>query len=143
MSSIFLTTERRKLLISNTIKLCIGLVLLGCSFFYLKNHPAEKSSILSGFEIVSQKATILSYKLTGRDTDTLEEKYNLENNYKELISTLDNSVCNVDKLANELHEKYAELRNMSNNLIAQNINTYSEFLNNTYETFQTQCPQSQ
>ena len=143
MTSSFLTNERKKLLISNSIKFAIGLVLLGFSFFYLRQHPAEKASILSGFEIVSQKATLLSYKITGRNTDELEEKYNLENNYKELMSTLDNSVCPVEKLTNELSDKYQGLRNLSNNDIAANIASYNDFLNTTYETFQKECPQTE
>jgi len=39
-------TEKR-ILRNNIIKFIIGIILLGFSYGYMVNHPAEKSSILS------------------------------------------------------------------------------------------------
>lgn len=47
--------EQKQTFIRNVMKLIVGLVLLFISYGYLQNHPAEKVSVLSGFEVMYQR----------------------------------------------------------------------------------------
>ncbi len=48
----------KKKYLNATIKLVIGLILLGASWMYLDKHPGEKASLLSGAEVLQHKITV-------------------------------------------------------------------------------------
>ena len=47
--------EQKQTFVWNVMKLIVGLILLVISYGYLQNHPAEKVSVVSGFEVMYQR----------------------------------------------------------------------------------------
>lgn len=54
---------------NNVIKFVIGIILLTVSFGYIQNHPAEKASIFSGFEVLRQRLEVFVYKVIDKDSE--------------------------------------------------------------------------
>lgn len=86
-------TISKRILWQNIIKFVIGAILLGFSIQYLQTHPAEKTSIVSSFEILYEKMIVLTYKLTGRDREGVNAKNDMKRKFEELIHTATNSNC--------------------------------------------------
>ena len=61
--------EMKKIFRNNIIKFVIGIVLLSVSFGYIQNHPAEKASIFSGFEVLRQRVEVFVYKVMDKDPE--------------------------------------------------------------------------
>jgi len=78
--------EERTFMRKNLIKLVIGLILLGFSLSYIQNHPAEKASIFSGFEVLWQRAVVYVHKITNTNSEAFQKKYDYKKTYQELIS---------------------------------------------------------
>lgn len=105
-----LDREEKKFLRNNIIKLVIGLVLLGFSFGYIYNHPAEKASIFSWFEVLWQRAVVYVHKVTNTNSEAFERKYDYEKTYQELIAMAENKACIDPAVITELNETYLKLR---------------------------------
>jgi len=113
MQKPILDEEMKKMFIGNIIKFFIGIWLLSICFAYLQKHPAEKASVLSWFEVMYQKWTILRHKFFYDDADLLEKKLNLQKYYKELVRTSEDckwiDVETIEKLRND-YNSVKELR---------------------------------
>jgi len=79
--------EMRTILKNNIIKFIIGLILLSISYVYIQQHPAEKASIFSGFQVLIQRVEIFFYKIFDKDSEGLKNKFDLEKTFDELISS--------------------------------------------------------
>lgn len=104
--------EMRVMLRNNIIKFAIGSVLLVVCFVYLGKHPAEKTSVLSWFEVMYQKGQLLVHKVVYDDTALLEKKINLQKYYKELIRTAEEGNCVTPEEKESLNENYDGLTNL-------------------------------
>ena len=80
--------EERVFVRKNLIKLIIGLILLGFSRSYIQNHPAEKASIFSGFQVLWQRAVVYVHKVTNTNSEAFQKKYDYEKTYEELINMM-------------------------------------------------------
>jgi len=105
--------ETRKSFIWNIIKFIIWAVLLSISFVYLQNHPAEKVSVMSWFEVMYQRFQIFVHKVVGWDNELLKKKYSLEKYYSELIRMANNQKCIDPRIVKDINEKYSELKDSS------------------------------
>lgn len=93
----------------NIAKFIVGAILLGLSIQYLQTHPAEKSSIISSFEILYEKATVFVYKVIGRDRQWATAKHDMQRKFDELLSTATTTNClSADELL-ELEETAKDL----------------------------------
>ncbi|MBU0626732.1 hypothetical protein KKG31_06690 [Patescibacteria group bacterium] len=61
--------EMKGIFRNNVIKFVIGIILLTVSFGYIQNHPAEKASIFSGFEVLRQRLEVFVYKVIDKDSE--------------------------------------------------------------------------
>ena len=75
--------EEKKFVRGNIIKLIIGLILLGFSFSYIQNHPAEKASIFSGFQVLWQRVVVYVHKVTNTNSEAFQKKFDYEKTYQE------------------------------------------------------------
>ena len=104
--------EMKVMLRNNIIKFVIGIGLLTVCFIYLGKHPAEKSSVLSWFEVMYQKAQILVHKVMYDDVALLEKKHNLQKYYIELIRTAEDGKCTDASTLTEMKKNYQWLKDM-------------------------------
>ncbi len=102
--------EERVFVRRNIIKFVIGLILLGFSFSYIQNHPAEKSSIFSGFEVLWQRVVVYYHKITNSDSAAFQKKYDYEKTYKELINMAQSKSCVDPNVLTTLNETYIQLQ---------------------------------
>lgn len=94
----------------NLIKLIIGLILLWFSFWYIQNHPAEKASIFSGFQVLWQRGVIYVHKITNTNSEAFQKKYDYEKTYDELINMATNKECVDPAVLTEINETYLQLK---------------------------------
>ncbi|MFA5747730.1 MAG: hypothetical protein WC872_01320 [Candidatus Absconditabacterales bacterium] len=102
--------ETRRIFRNNIIKFLIGVFLLIISYIYIQGHPAEKSSIFSGFEIIWQKIEIVFHKLTNQNYEALKKKYSFEQIYQELIQMAENSTCKNATILTDINETLIEMK---------------------------------
>jgi len=116
--------EEKVFLRRNLIKLIIGLILLGFSFSYIQNHPAEKASIFSGFQVLWQRAVVYVHKVTNTNSEAFQKKYDYEKTYDELINMVETKKCTDPAILTEIHETYLNLQKEGINTLEENLPGY-------------------
>lgn len=116
--------EERVFIKRNLIKLIIGLILLGFSFSYIQNHPAEKASIFSGFQVLWQRAVVYVHKLTNTNSEAFQKKYDYEKTYAELINMATNKECVDPAVLTEINETYLQLKKEGIKTLEENLPGY-------------------
>ncbi len=107
---IMINHEEKIFLRRNLVKFVIGLVLLGFSYSYIQNHPAEKSSIFSGFQILWQRVVVYYHKVTNTNSEAFQRKYDYEKTYQELINMAQNKACVDSNVLTVINETYMNLK---------------------------------
>lgn len=116
--------EEKSFIKKNLIKLVIGLILLGFSFSYIQNHPAEKSSIFSGFEVLWQRVVVYVHKVTNTNSEAFQKKYDYEKTYQELINMAENKECVDPAVLTEINETYLKLKKEGIKTLEENLPGY-------------------
>lgn len=76
----------------------------------MANHPAEKASILSGFEVLRQRVSVYFHKVTNTNSTALQKKYDYEKTYQELIKMGESKNCVDPNVMTELNETFLALK---------------------------------
>lgn len=107
---------------SNIIKFIIWLILLGFCYSYLLNHPAEKASIFSGFEVLRQRIEVFGRKIINNNPELLQRKFDYQKTYEELIKLAEDSKCIKESdLLDEINETFSKFK-------SEKISDLSKFL---------------
>ncbi|MEI8091485.1 MAG: hypothetical protein WCG98_04580 [bacterium] len=101
---------QKRILRNNIIKFAIGLILLGFSYGYMVNHPAEKASIFSGFEVLWQRISVFVHQVTKSNPEALKRKYDYEKTYDELVKMGESKNCVDPNVMTELNETFLALK---------------------------------
>lgn len=118
----FMESEQKRNFKGNIIKFIIWLVLLGFCYSYLLNHPAEKASIFSGFEVLWQRIEVFGRKVINDNPELLQRKFDYQKTYEELIKLAEDSKCIKDAgLLDEINETYIKFK-------SEKIGDLSKFL---------------
>lgn len=91
---------------------------------YIQQHPAEKASIFSGFEVLWQRVVVYVHKVTDMNSEAFERKYDYEKTYQELISMAENKDCVDPAVITELNETYLKLRKEGIKTLDENLPGY-------------------
>ena len=83
---------------------------MGFSFSYIQNHPADKSSIFSGFQVLWQRVVVYVHKVTNTDSEAFQKKYDYEKTYEELINMTETKKCSDPAILTEINETYLSLQ---------------------------------
>lgn len=134
-----MSKEEKNTFIHNIFKLLIGVVLLITCFWYLKEHPAEKIALYSGFKNIIQKAEVLSYNLLGKNGALLDQKYKLEDQYLDTIHFAEEKGCSDPAFLNELHNTYETLLKEDKSHIENYITRYNILHNDYTSTILNEC----
>jgi hypothetical protein len=116
--------EERVFMKRNIVKLIIGLILLGFSYSYIQNHPAEKASIFSGFQVLWQRVVVYVHKVTNTDSEAYQKKYDYEKTYQELINMAENKKCVNPAVLVEINETYLKLKKEGLKTLDENLPGY-------------------
>jgi len=116
--------EEKVFLRKNLIKLIIWLVLLGFSFSYIQNHPAEKASIFSGFQVLRQRVVVYVHKLTNTNSEAFQKKFDYEKTYQELLNMAESTSCLDPNILTEIHESYLKLKREWLKTLEENLPGY-------------------
>ena len=123
---IVLNKEDKKQLKNNVIKLVIWIILLVLSRGYIQNHPAEKVSVFSGFDVLWQKVEVFFSNTFKGNWDLLERKYSLEKYYKELLNMAEWNECLSTEQFNNISETYERLKAEENETLNDTLPWYIE-----------------
>lgn len=102
--------EIKKTFIGNIVKFIIWGILLSISFIYLQNHPAEKASVFSWFEVMYQRVEVFVRWIFGNDSELLKQKHSLERYYEEMIRMAEDKKCIDVSIIKELNTLSASLK---------------------------------
>lgn len=116
--------EERIFIKRNLIKLIIWLILLGFSFSYIQNHPAERASIFSGFQVLWQRVVVYVHKVTNTNSEAFQKKYDYEKTYAELVNMAENKKCVDPAVLTEINETYLQLQKEGINSLEANLPGY-------------------
>ena len=116
--------DERTFIQKNILKLIIGLILLWFSYSYILNHPAEKSSIFSGFEVLWQRVVVYVHKVTNTDSEAFQKKFDYEKTYQELINMAQNKKCVDPEVLTEITESYDNLQKEGISTLDENLPGY-------------------
>jgi predicted negative regulator of RcsB-dependent stress response len=116
--------EERSFVRKNLIKLIIGLILLWFSWSYIQNHPAEKSSIFSGFQVLWQRVVVYVHKVTNTNSEAYAKKYEYEKTYDELKNMAQTKKCTDPNILTAIDETYISLKNEWIKTLEENLPGY-------------------
>lgn len=110
-------------------KFFIWAILLFFSYNYINANPAEKTSIISWFSIIYQKAQMFFYWFFDTESKSLlEDKFNLERSYNELLTFSNDVSCKEKINFEEIQNKITELQTSSLDEYKQNkLDFYKKF----------------
>jgi len=108
---IVLDKQDKRQLKWNIIKLVIWLILLVLSWHYIQWHPAERVSVFSWFDVLWQKIEVLWHNTFQGNWDLLEQKYNLEKYYQELLNLAEWNECVSSQDYKNIEDTYNKLQN--------------------------------
>ena len=114
----------KKILRGNLVKFVIGLILLGLCYGYIQNHPAEKASVFSGFEVLRQRVNVYIHQVTKSNSEALQKKYDYEKTYEELVKMADSKTCVDANVVTELNETFVNLKKEPLKTLAENLPGY-------------------
>lgn len=129
----------RKRLWWNILQLFLGTVLLLAAYANLQNSAAEKMSISSGVQVLSQKFQLRFHNIFNQDGSVYADKLNMEKNYSEVINVVQNSSCKDKVDAKALADKYAALQAETVETYNHKSNEYNAFLVNFYTKITDVC----
>ncbi len=109
----------------NIVKFIVGIVLLSISYGYIQNHPAEKVSILSWFQVMYERGQVFVYEIFGKDTSVLRQKHKLEQYYQELVRVAESRPCVSPDILSDVLETSITFSRMPLEELANNIAYFS------------------
>lgn len=109
----------------NIVKFIVGIVLLSISYGYIQNHPAEKVSILSWFQVMYERGQVFVYEIFGKDTSVLRQKHRLEQYYEELVRIAESRSCVSPDILSDVLETSIAFSKMPLEELAENISYFS------------------
>ncbi len=143
MSSRNLTAEEKayykKRLSWNIVQLFFGTLLLVMAYIHLQDSTAEKMSISSGVQVISQKVQLWMHNLWDHDGNIYQEKLDMEKSYGEVVNVVQNSSCKEKVDAQALVNKYNALQNESVAEYTNNSSEYNKFLVDFYRKITDVC----
>lgn len=114
----------KKILRNNVIKFIIGIILLGFSWGYIINHPAEKESIFSGFQVLRQRIVVYVHTVINIDPESFQKKYDYERTYEELINMAESKNCVDENVLAEINETLLKLKKEGVRTLNENLPGY-------------------
>ena len=120
-----MTSEEKKTLKENIFKLIIGIILLTTCFLYLDQNRAEKIARFSNFDLIFQKVEVAYFNVLGKDGALLDQKYNLEKQYLDLIHLAEEKWCSNPQFLLALNTTYQNLLSEWKENIDQYIARYT------------------
>ena len=118
--------EQKNMLYRNIVKFVVGLVLLSISYTYIQNHPAEKVSILSWFQVMYERWQLFVYDMFGKDTSVLRDKHRLHQYYQEIVREAENRTCVEPELLTDVFDTYMSFSQSTNDELVDNMSYYSQ-----------------
>lgn len=113
------------MLYRNIVKFIVGIVLLLISYGYIQNHPAEKVSILSWFQVMYERGQVFVYEIFGKDTSVLRQKHRLEQYYEELVRVAESRSCVSPDILSEVLSTSISFSKMSLEELTEKIAYFS------------------
>jgi len=123
---IVLNKADKKQFRNNVIKLIIWIFLLILSRWYIQNHPAERVSVFSGFDVLWQKIEVFRLNTFKWNWNLLEQKYSLEKYYAELIIMAEWNECVSSEDYERLENAYENLKNESKDTLSETLRKYQK-----------------
>lgn len=117
--------EQKNMFYRNIVKFVVGIILLSISYGYIQNHPAERVSILSWFQVMYERGQVFVYEIFGKDTSVLRQKHRLEQYYQELVRIAESRTCVSPEILSDVLETSIAFSTMPLEQLADEISYFS------------------
>ena len=117
----------------------MGTILLVVAYIHLQGNTAEKMSISSWVQVLSQKVQLRFHNFFSHNGSIYQEKLDMEKNYAEVVNVVENSSCKDKVDPKPLTDKYAELQNDSVDKFTPKSADYNKFLVDFYRKITDVC----
>jgi|GEM_PF-3714542 len=134
-------TYYKKRLGWNILQLFLGTILLLAAYVHLQTSTAEKMSISSGVQVLSQKLQLRFHNVFNKDGSVYADKLNMEKNYGEVVNVVQNSSCKDKVDSALLVAKYQELQRDDVETYNKKSADYNKFLVDFYTQITDVCRQ--
>jgi len=131
--------EQKNMFYRNIVKFIVGILLLSISYTYIQNHPAEKVSILSGFQVMYERGQLFVYNIFGKDTSILRDKHRLNQYYQEIIREAESRTCVGPDLLTDIFETYTRFSQATNDELADDMSYYSQKADELHSAIRASC----
>jgi len=132
--------EQKEMFYWNIVKFIIGIILLSISYIYIQNHPAEKVSILSWFQVMYERGQVFVYDIFGKDSSVLRQKHRLNQYYQELMRLAESRPCVWPELLSNVFETYMKFSQSTIQELDESISYFSAKANEIDLSIQESCP---
>ncbi len=129
--------EKKKKAWINLGEFLIGAILLIFCFQYLQQHPAEKVALFSGFEVITQKVRVLF----ANKSEDLQEKYDLQRTYTEVVALAKEAGCLEPTQIQEIENRLAALESLNAADYESQKSAFVTYLKKQYLMIKKQCQQ--
>ena len=123
----------------NIIELIFGAVLLWFCINYLGSHPAEKTSIISGAELMYQKIQVFVGNVFYGDGTLRKEQQDLVRTYGDIISQVKDMKCEWMVSVSLIEQKLQQLKQLSPTQFKLVKETYKMFISGQYLKIKELC----
>lgn len=131
--------EQRDMFYWNVVKFFVWIVLLSISYVYIQNHPAEKVSILSWFQVMYERGQVFVYDIFGKDSSILRQKHRLNQYYQELMRLAESRSCVSPELLGSIFDTYMRFSQESIEDLNESISYFSVKANEFDIAIQQAC----
>lgn len=127
--------EKKKKMKINVLELLLWWVLLFFCMQYLQQHPAEKIALLSWFEVITQKVTVFF----ADDSKDLQDKYDLERSFTEVIWLAKEWACLPENDIQEIENRLTVLEWMDTATFENQQSAFLNYLRTQYLVVKDAC----
>lgn len=131
--------KRIKKLPMNIIECIVGIALLVLCYNYIQTHPAEKSSLLTGIDVLVQKFRVNVMNVKNWQWEDVQRKFELMRRYDEILSTALQGNCLDESDVEKIRTARKSLEDMSAGEFLEKESAYSTVSKMYYTKVKSNC----
>ena len=123
----------------NIIEMIVWLILLIFAFNYLKSHPAEKTSIFAGIEVMIDKVEVLISNLRWGNGEYTKNKQQMERMLGDLITTMKSGECLDANSITIAEKRLSDMQALSSSLYKERLQEFQWYVKDYAAKVQENC----
>ncbi len=123
----------------NIIEMIVWLILLIFAFNYLKSHPAEKTSIFAGIEVMIDKVEVLISNIRWGNGEYTKNKQQMERMLSDLITTMKDGECLDTNSITIAEKRFSDMQSLSSSQYKERLQEFQWYVKDYAAKVQENC----